>query len=161
MKKRTFRPLFTLLIYSFVSSALIGVFAYIFIFIKGENNGWNDIQWWYTLLAAFCIAIPFGCAFFIPRIKIDLDSNKVDIFYLVNWKRSRLDCDSNWVFYLDQIEDVKVVKLTNDEKKTFTSSRFLFRKYLKVQLRFGNIKYVYVAPYSNGQIKKIIKMLKK
>ena len=33
-----------------------------------------------------------------------------------------------------------------------------FNKYLKINLKYGNPKYVYVGNYSNYQIKKIIKL---
>ena len=48
--------------------------------------------------------------------------------------------------------------LTEEEKQTKVYYKHWFNKYLKINLKYGNPKYVYVGNYSNYQIKKIIKL---
>ena len=59
------------------------------------------------------------------------------------------------------IDSIEIVKLSNEEKRKYTSAKFLFSKYLKINLKYGHCKYVYVSHYSNSQIRKIKKMLTK
>ena len=49
-------------------------------------------------------------------------------------------------------------KATEEEKQTKVYYKHWFNKYLKINLKYGNPKYVYVGNYSNCQIKKIIKL---
>ncbi|MCM1350593.1 MAG: hypothetical protein NC182_05260 [Prevotella sp.] len=55
-------------------------------------------------------------------------------------------------------QDIEIVKLTEEEKQTKVYYKHWFNKYLKINLKYGNPKYVYVGNYSNCQIKKIIKL---
>jgi hypothetical protein len=124
-------------------------------------NDNNYIVWYYALICAFCIAIPVTIMLSLQRITIDLSCDKVELFYLVNDNKNERDYNSNWIIYPSEIESIEVVKLSKEEKRRYTSARFLFSKYLKINLKFGHCKYVYVSHYSNKQIKKIIQMLTK
>lgn len=162
MRKRTFVAFYPSLIYAIISSFMLFIAGMIFYEGRGLNNWeWIKNNVMEVVIFSFCVGIPVGCVFFLPRMTIDLNYNKIDIFYLVNWKKNRLDSDSNWVFYPDQVERVTLVKLSKNDKKKYTSSRFLFHKYLKIEFKFGNVKYLYISPYSKNQINKIIKMLTK
>ena len=77
----------------------------------------------------------------------------------MNFKRNERDLNSNWILYPSEIESIEVVRLSNEEKRTYTSARFLFHKYLKVTMKYGRCKYIYVSHYSGRQIQKIIQML--
>ena len=57
---------------------------------------------------------------------------------------------------LDELK--KLPPLTEEEKQTKVYYKHWFNKYLKINLKYGNPKYVYVGNYSNYQIKKIIKL---
>ncbi|MCH5179982.1 MAG: hypothetical protein J1F32_02065, partial [Erysipelotrichales bacterium] len=119
----------------------------------------ND--WYFVVIYALCISIPFTAMFCLQRVTIEPNYDKVDFFYLVNYAKNEKDLNSNWIIYPSEIENISVVKLTNEEKRRYTSARFLFSKYLKVEMRYGHIKYIYVSHYSKNQINKIIKMLSK
>ena len=50
-------------------------------------------------------------------------------------------------------------KLTEEEQQTKVYYKHWYNKYLKINLKYGNPKYVYVGNYSNYQVKKIIKLM--
>ena len=158
MKRIKITAFWDMLIVSIVCSILFTVAIYIFIVVKGDK-GWNDISWYHTLICAFCIAVPTTALFCLQKITIDLSCDKVQLFYLVNYRKNDKDLHSNWVIYPSEIESIKVVNLSKEEKLQHTSAKFLFSKYLKINLKYGHCKYVYVSHYSNSQIKKIIHLL--
>lgn len=133
----------------------------IIIFVTGQLGSfdWCVQNWYLVLTFAICVAVPAVIILSLQKISIDLSCDKVRMFYLVNFRRNDRDLHSNWIIYPSEVESVEVVKLTKEEKRRHTSAKFLFSKYLKVNLRFGHCKYIYVSHYSNYQIKKIIQLL--
>lgn len=158
MKRMKMTAFWDLLIGAIICSILFSIAIYIFIVVKGDK-GWNETPWYYTMICAFCVAIPVTIIISLQKITIDLSCDKMELFYLVNFRRNDRDISTNWSIYPSEIESVEVVRLTKEEKREYTSARFLFNKYLKINLRYGHSKYVYVSHYSNSQIKQIIKML--
>lgn len=135
----------------------------IVIFVTGHIGDFNwCVQNWYLVVTyAICIAVPVTIMLSLQKMTIDLSCDKVELFYLVNFDKNDRDLHSNWIIYPSEIESIEIVKLSNEEKRKYTSARFLFSKYLKVNIKYGHSKYVYVSHYSNSQIRKIIKMLTK
>ena len=135
----------------------------IVIFVTGHIGDFNwCVQNWHLVVTyAICVAVPVTIMLSLQKMTIDLSCDKVELFYLVNFNKNDRDLHSNWIIYPSEIESIEIVKLSNEEKRKYTSAKFLFGKYLKVNLRFGHSKYVYVSHYSNSQIRKIIKMLTK
>lgn len=158
MKRIKITAFWDMLIGAIVCSILFTVAIYIFIVVKGDK-GWNDISWYYALICAICVAVPVTIMLTLQRITIDLSCDKVELVYLVNDNKNDRDYNSNWNIYPSEIESIEIVKLSKEEKRKYTSARFLFSKYLKVNLKFGHSKYIYVSHYSNYQIKKIIQTL--
>ena len=60
---------------------------------------------------------------------------------------------------ISEIKDIEIVKLTEEEKETKIYYKHWFNKYLKINLKHGKSKYVYIGNYANFQIKKIISLL--
>ena len=128
------------------------------------NSRLGDFDWcihnWYLLLVfAICFTVPIVMMLTLQRITIDLSRDKFESIYLVNNNKNGKDLHSNWNIHPSEIESVKIVKLSQEEKRQYTSARFLFRKYLKVNIKFDHPRYVYVSLYSNHQIKRIVQML--
>ena len=159
MKKR-FIAFYDALFFSIIAGIMWTVAIYIFLVVKGDKR-WNDISWYHTLICAICIAVPVTIMLSLQKITIDLSCDKVEIFYLVNDNKNERDYNSNWNIYPSEIESIEIVKLSNEEKRKYTSAKFLFSKYLKINLKYGHCKYVYISHYSNSQIRKIKKMLTK
>ena len=61
------------------------------------------------------------------------------------------------LLFISEVESVSIVKLSKEELNTKVFYKHWFNKYLKINLKYGNPKYVYVGNYSNCQIRKIIK----
>ena len=99
---------------------------------------------------ATCVAVLITVMLSLQRISIGLSCDKVELFYLVNFKRNEGDLRNNWILYPSEIESIEVVRLKEN---------FLLRKYLKVTMKYGHCKYICVSRYSDHQIKKIIQML--
>ena len=156
--KKTFIAFWDLLIGALVCAALLSIAIYIFVVVKGDAD-WDEIPLHYTIICAGCIAVPTTIMLSLQRMTIDLSCDKVELFYLVNYNINGLDLHSNWIIYPSEIESIEVVNLSKEEKRQYTSARFLFSKYLKITMRYGHCKYVYVSHYSNAQINKIIKLL--
>ena len=143
---------------SIISALLIAVALYIFIYIKGDTP-WYSVPLQYVLAASTCIAISVTLMLCMQRVVIDINCDKVEWFFLVNYRTNSKDLLSNWVIYPSEIEKVTIVKLSNEEKRMYTSARFLFSKYLKIEMRYGHTKYVYVSHYAPFQINQIMHML--
>ena len=159
MKKRKIIAFYDAVFFAVISSIMLTIVITILMSGKLENSVPINQKWYCAVIFAFCISFTFCLLFFIQNITIDLNCDKVNIHYLVNYARNDKDLHSNWIIYPSEIEKVSVVKLTKEEKRKYTSAKFLFSKYLKVEMKHGHIKYLYVSHYSNYQIKKIIKML--
>ena len=87
---------------------------------------------------------------------VEIKNDTVEFNYMTFQRSDNIDNRWNWKIYKNEIIDVEIVKLTSEEKKLLTSSRFLFNKYLKVTLLTAKCKYIYVSAFNNFQIKKII-----
>ena len=158
MKKRNIVAFWDIFIYSLVSAILLSIAVYIITVVK-EYDNWESIEWYCMLIYASCIAVGLGFWPFLQRIIIDLNCDTVQLLYLVNFNKNDRDMHTNWVFHPSQVEEITIVHLTKEEKKKYTSANFLFSKYLKIKMKYGNEKYVYVSHYSNRQISKIIKLI--
>jgi len=60
---------------------------------------------------------------------------------------------------IDEVEKIEIITLTREEQLKYIGYKHLSRKYLKLNLKYGNQKYVYVGNYSKYQINKIIKLI--
>lgn len=160
MKKR-FIAFYDALCFSIIAGIMWTTAIVIFITGHMGDFDWCVQNWYLVVTFAICIAVPVTIMLTLQKITIDLSCDKVELFYLVNDKKNEKDYNSNWNIYPSEIESIEIVKLTKEEKRKYTSARFIFSKYLKVNLKFGHSKYIYVSHYSNYQIKKIIQILSK
>ena len=153
--KKTFAAFYDVLFVSLISACMYTVSLWIM-----SRGPVGDLHWYWVIICAVCIAVPTGCIVFgILKCTIDLVCDWVELVYLVRHNVNSRDLLSNWVIYPSEIEKVTVVRLSKEEKRRYTSARFLFSQYLKIEMKFGHVKYVYVSHYSNYQITQIIKLL--
>lgn len=157
--KKTFIAFYDILCFSIMAGIMWTTAIMIFITGRMGDFDWLVQNWFLVFIFAVCIAIPVTTMLSLQKITIDLSCDKVSLFYLVNFKKNTRDLNTNWIIYPSQIQSIEVVKLSKEEKRAYTSARFLFSKYLKVNLKFGHCKYVYISHYTNCQIKKIINIL--
>lgn len=158
MKKKII-AFYDLLFFSIIGGIMWTVAIVIFITGRIGDIDWCVENWHLVLVYAVCIAVPFTAMLCLQKVHIDLSCDSVNWFYLVDFRRNDRDMHTNWTMYPSEIESIEIVRLSKEEKRKYTSARFLFNKYLKVNFRFGHSKYVYVSHYSNSQIKRIISIL--
>lgn len=143
---------------SIISALLITTALFIIVFVKGDTP-WYSVPIHYVIIAATCIAISVTLVLCMQHVVIDTNCDKTEWFYLVNHRINSKDLLSNWAIYPSEIEKVTIVRLNKEEKRRFTSAKFLFSKYLKIEMRYGHTKYVYISHYAPFQINQIIHML--
>lgn len=137
----------------------------ILIFISGKLNDpeWSNC-WYIALLFSVGIAVPIGCSLFLRYTSIN-NKHSIHFHYFpftTSWERAANNIDINWNqdVFISEIKDIEIVKLTEEEKQTKVYYKHWFNKYLKLNLKYGHTKYVYVGNYSNLQIKKLIKIIR-
>jgi len=162
-----------------VPMKVFSIISLIIIFSKDFVN-WVDEHWYYLVICIIIYIIPKVWKLFFRYCefssKLDriyfryYDINyKSDITYVLyfpytaNWKKYLTNIDISWNqnAFISEIKDVEIVKLTKEEKKTKVFHKHLFNKYLKINMKYGNSKYVYIGNYSDRQIKQIISMITK
>lgn len=163
MKKKIF-PFYDLVVYLTICALSIGATIAIMLVMisKGEIPFLSDNST--TLI--FFIALSFGiCAFGRILLKYcTIDTEKVFFFYFpwtTSWAKAADNIDRNWnqLTNLSEIESFEIVKLTNEEKETYVFYKHWFNKYLKISLKNGTCKYVYVGCYTDKQIRIIIAII--
>ena len=104
----------------------------IVIFITGHMGDFDwCVQNWYLVVAyASCVAVPVTIMLSLQKMTIDLSCDKVSLFYLVNYRKNDRDLYSTWIIYPSEIESIEIVKLSNEEKRKYTSARFLLTSLL-------------------------------
>lgn len=137
----------------------------IFVFGKLHDLEWALKYWYLVILFAVGIMLPIGCSLMIRYISIN-NKNSIYFHYFpftTSLKKAANNIDVKWNqnVFISEIKDIEIVKLTEEEKQTKVYYKHWFNKYLKINLKYGNPKYVYIGNYSNYQIKKIIKLISK
>ncbi len=167
MKKRII-AFYDLLLYAIICIPLI-VTAVVLLFIlvtKGTSEFIYE-NWYLVVIFAGSFTLPIGGAMLFRYCVIKNGSIHFHYFpFTQSWEKvwNNIDIEWNQDVLISEIKDIEAVKLTEEEKKTKVYYKHLFNKYLKIglkcgDLKYGNLKYVYVGNYSNYQIKKIIKLI--
>ncbi|MBQ9125647.1 MAG: hypothetical protein IJY13_03210 [Clostridia bacterium] len=153
---------YDVLLYAIICGPLMTYSIYIFCSGYLFFDDWIYEYWYLVILFAAGIGIPAGGLLLIRRCEFELDTVQFVTYPLTfSWEKASHNIDIEWNYeaFLSEIASVEIVKLTKDEKKSKVYWKHLFNKYLKINLKYGATKYVYIAHYSNAQIKKIIKLL--
>lgn len=161
--KKTITAFYDILLYSIISVPLIILSLYIFFY----GNYFSDSEWliknWH-LVAVFALglAIPIGSIQLIRFFKI-VNNESVYFHYFpftTNWEKAADNIDIRWnqEMFISEIESIEIVKLSRAEKKQVFYKHW-GNKYLKINLKYGKNKFVYIGNYSKQQIEKIIKLM--
>lgn len=164
MKKKTF-AFFDLLIYAIVCVPLIGLSAILlYILVTQGTHEWLYANWHLVLLFAISFVIPIGGIMMFRYVEIKDDFVYFHYFsFAKSWKKAANNIDITWnqQVFISEIKDIEIVKLTKEEKESKVFYTHLANKYMKINLKHGKSKYIYVGNYSNLQIKKIITLVTK
>ncbi len=150
-----------MLLLSIICGPLMICSILIFLFGKLHDLEWILKYWYLVILFAVGIMLPIGCSLMIRYISIN-NKNSIYFHYFpftTSREKAVNNIDARWNqdVLISEIKDIEIVRLTEEEKRTMVYYKHWFNKYLKINLKYGNPKYVYVGNYSNYQIKKIIK----
>ncbi len=58
-----------------------------------------------------------------------------------------------------EVEKIDLVKLSKEERKKHIGHNHLFNRYLRVRLKYGKVKYIYIGGYTKAQSKRIMKYI--
>ncbi len=161
MRKRII-AFYDVLLFAIICSPMI-VTAIILLFML-VTKGTVYANWYLVLIFAITLMVPIGGSMMFRYCVINNNSIHFHYFpFTTSWKKASDNIDIRWNqdVVISEIKDIEIVKLTEEEKQTKVYYKHWFNKYLKINLKYGNPKYVYVCNYSNYQIKKIIKSISK
>lgn len=161
--KRRIIAFYDVLLLSITCGPLMICSILIFVFGKLYDLDWILKYWYLVLLFAVGIMVPIAVVLCFLRYTLFIGNQSIYFHYspyITTWKKlSNIDSLWNQNMFFSEIKDVEIVKLTEEEKQTKVYYKHWFNKYLKINLKYGKSKYVYVGNYSNLQIKKIIELL--
>ena len=161
MRKRII-AFYDVLVFAIICSPMIvTAVMLLFMLVTKGTSEWIYENWCLVLIFAITFMVPIGGTQMLRYCVIN--NNSVHFHYFTfakSWKNATNNIDIRWNqgVVISEIKDIEIVKLTEEEKQTKVYYKHWFNKYLKINLKYGNPKYVYVGNYSNCQIKKIIKL---
>jgi len=162
MKKKII-AFYDLLLYTIICSPLIVIaIVLLFILVTKGTSEWLHENWYLVLIFAITFMLPIGGTILFRYCAINNNSMHFHYFpFTINWQRAANNIDVRWNqdVLISEIKDIEIVKLTEEEKETKIYYKHWFNKYLKINLKHGKSKYVYIGNYANFQIKKIISLL--
>lgn len=161
MRKRII-AFYDVLLFAIICSPMIVITVILlFMLVTKGTSEWIYKNWYLVLIFAITFMVPIGGTMMFRYCVINNNSIHFHYFpFTKSWKNATNNIDIRWnqdVVILE-IKDIEIVKLTEEEKQTKIYYKHWFNKYLKINLKYGNPKYVYVGNYSNYQINKIIKL---
>ncbi len=163
MKKKII-AFYDLLFYAIICGPLIVVSILLLsLLVTKGTSEWIYKNWYLLVTFAVSFMLSIGGAILFRYCVFDNNSIHFHYFpFTASWEKAANNIDSRWNqdVVISEIKDIEIVRLTEEEKRTMVYYKHWFNKYLKINLKYGNPKYIYVGNYSNYQIKKIIKILK-
>ena len=164
MKRKTI-AFYDLLLYLIICGPLIVTSAILMFFIITRGTGEWICKNWY-LVIAFAVSFSVSCGGVMLFRYYETSDDAVHFHYFPfakTWKQAAENLDIRWNqdFFISEVATVSIVKLTEEEKQTKVYYKHWFNKYLKIYLKYGSCKYVYVGNYANFQIEKMIALLEK
>lgn len=135
------------------------------LFLYGVSGFFNQntTEFWVNFFFWAGCFISLWALIWIKSFEIYPDGDQAFFHYPPGGRNAERKIDLTWNTQIapSEIANIEVVKLTRKGRKKYTSTRFYFNKYLKISLKSGAKKYVYVATYTDEQIKTIIDLLLK
>ena len=160
MRKRIIAFYDVLLFAIICSPMIVAAVILLFMLVTKGTSEWIYENWYLVLIFAITFMVPIGGTMMLRYCVFNNSSVHFHYFtFTKNWKNAKNNIDIRWNqdVSISDIKDIQIVKLTEEEKQTKVFYKHWFNKYLKINLKYGNPKYVYIGNYPNCQIKKIIK----
>ena len=161
MRKRII-AFYDVLFYAIICGPLIIISIVLFsLLVTKGTSEWVYKNWYFLVTFAISFMLSIGGAILLRYCIIDNNSMYFHYFpFTTSWEKAANNIDGRWnqEVFISEIKDVEIVILTEEEKQTKIYYKHWFNKYLKINLKYGNPKYIYVGNYSNYQIRKIINL---
>ena len=161
MRKRIIAFYDVLLFAIICGPMIIAASILLFMLVTKGTSEWIYENWYLVVAFAVTVMVPVGGIIIFRYCVINSDLIYFHYFpFTTSWKKAANNIDARWNqnVVISEIKNIEIVKLTEEEKQTKVYYKHWFNKYLKINLKYGNPKYVYVGNYSNYQIKKIIEL---
>ena len=162
MRKRIIAFYDVLLFAIIFGPMIVIVVILLFMLVTKGTSEWIYENWYLVLIFAITFMAPRGGILLIRYCVINNNSIHFHYFpFTTSWEKAANNIDIRWNqdVFISEIKNIETVKLTEEEKQTKVYYKHWFNKYLKINLKYGNPKYVYVGNYSDYQIMKIIKLM--
>lgn len=161
MRKRIIAFYDVLLFAIICSPMIVTSVILLFMLVTKGTSEWIYENWYLVLIFAITFMVPIGGTMMFRYCVINNNSVCFHYFpFTTSWNKAANNIDYRWNqdVLISEIKDIEIVKLTEEEKQTIVYYKHWFNKYLKINLKYGRSKYVYVGNYSKYQIDKIIKL---
>lgn len=151
-------------IFLYLCLALLFSILSLFLLIEFQQEPFLKIIGYSSIIFSICFVV---IIFVFPNY-IEITNNKIKIVNFPIFATNKFYEEKkslilwNNEISLNEVEKVKIVKLSKKEKLKYIGYNHLFNKYLKININNSNaIKYVYISIYSNKQVNEIIRCLKR
>lgn len=164
MKKKIMAFYDALLYLIICGPMIVTAIILIFMLITRGTSEWIYKNWYLVLIFSITFMFPIGGILMLRYFVFNNDTVHFHYFpFTTSWDKAANNIDIRWNqnILISEIENIEIVKITDEERKTKVYYKHWFNKYLLINLKNGDSKYVYVGNYSNNQIKKIIKLMMK
>ena len=163
MRKKTI-AFYDVLLYTIICGPMIVIaIMLLFMLVTRGTSNWIYKNWYLVIIFGITFMVPYACVFLFKYILVTSERIYFHYFpFTKSWKKAAKNIDICWNqnVFISEIKDIEIVKLTKEEKRTKVYYKHWFNKYLKINLKYGNPKYVYVGNYSKYQINKLIRFVK-
>ena len=163
--KKKIMAFYDVLLYLIICGPMIvTAIILIFMLITRGTSEWIYKNWYLVLIFSITFMFPIGGILMLRYCVFNNDTVHFCYFpFTTSWDKAANNIDIRWNqnILISEIENIEIVKITDEERKTKVYYKHWFNKYLLINLKNGDSKYVYVGNYSNNQIKKIIKLMMK
>lgn len=163
MSKRIIAFYDVLLFAIICSPMIVTAIILLFMLVTKGTSEWIYENWYLVLIFTIAFMVPIGGTMLFRYCVINNNSMHFHYFpFTTSWNKATNNIDIRWNqdITISEVNDIEIVKLTEEEKQTKVYYKHWFNKYLKINMKYGNPKYVYIGNYSNYQIEKIIKLFK-
>lgn len=161
MKKRII-AFYNLLLYAIICVPLIVIAAVLLYILVTRGTGeWIREHWGLVIAFAVSVMVPIGGVHMIDTC--DIENNEVRFYHMPltkGWEKAVNNIDARWNhrFLISEVAAIEIVKLTKEEKRAKVYYRHWFNRYLKITLKYGAVKYIYVGSYAGLQIRKMMEL---
>lgn len=162
MKKRI-TAFCNLLLYAIICVPLIVIAAVLLYILVTRGTGeWIREHW--LLVIAFAVSVMVSIVGVYMIDTCDIENNEVRFyhmpFFTKGWEKTVNNIDARWnhQFLISEVADIEIVKLTKEEKRTKVYYRHWFNRYLKITLKYGATKYIYIGSYADFQIRNMMEL---